>query len=365
MLVLRGSLDRESLRLGVVRLKTAEQRLAWLADHLAEQPGLGHRLLPHRRGHPGDRRLPAQPRATRSRPTPARPTPPSGSRSRRTCWPAGSRRWSPRAPSGWASTPPRLRRQHGRARRRRSPTTSRSAAPVAAPTRPAWCCSPRSRTATSGPTSPRWPSRARSWSARPSRCSPAPSRPMSTAALETYVDLSRTRLETMLKVLDVDGAVRRVRGGWEATGAALGLRRGALPPGGRGPRARAAGDARLPRHRPSAGCAFLREQLDDPEAEPTAAAATTAAGSTLSATVSADAVAEADGAAGPARRGRSSRARCGRPRWPTSASTSRARSPRAPRRAGRSPGSPTSATGRRCGRCSGRRPRTARCRRRW
>ena len=39
--MLRGSLDRESLRLGVVRLKTAEQRLAWLADHLAEQPGSG------------------------------------------------------------------------------------------------------------------------------------------------------------------------------------------------------------------------------------------------------------------------------------------------------------------------------------
>src|SRR6195952_3167802 len=41
VLVLRGSLDRESLRLGVVRLRTAEQRLAWLADHLAEQPGSG------------------------------------------------------------------------------------------------------------------------------------------------------------------------------------------------------------------------------------------------------------------------------------------------------------------------------------
>ena len=40
-LVLRGSLDRESLRLGVVRLPTPEQRLAWLADHLAEQPGSG------------------------------------------------------------------------------------------------------------------------------------------------------------------------------------------------------------------------------------------------------------------------------------------------------------------------------------
>jgi len=43
-------------------------------------------------------------------------------------------------------------------------------------------------------------------------------RPLSTAALETRVDLSRGRLESMLKVLDVDGAVRRVGGGWTATG---------------------------------------------------------------------------------------------------------------------------------------------------
>ncbi|HEX6518693.1 MAG TPA: RecQ family ATP-dependent DNA helicase [Streptosporangiaceae bacterium] len=43
-------------------------------------------------------------------------------------------------------------------------------------------------------------------------------RPLSTAALETHVDLSRGRLEQMLKVLDVDGAVRRVAGGWQATG---------------------------------------------------------------------------------------------------------------------------------------------------
>jgi ATP-dependent DNA helicase RecQ len=43
--------------------------------------------------------------------------------------------------------------------------------------------------------------------------------PMSTAALETRVELSRSRLETMLRVLDVDGAAKRVRGGWIATGA--------------------------------------------------------------------------------------------------------------------------------------------------
>ncbi|MEH1099953.1 RecQ family ATP-dependent DNA helicase [Micromonospora sp. CPCC 205561] len=43
-------------------------------------------------------------------------------------------------------------------------------------------------------------------------------RPLSTQALEPIVDLRRARLELMLKVLDVDGAVRRVRGGWLATG---------------------------------------------------------------------------------------------------------------------------------------------------
>ena len=42
--------------------------------------------------------------------------------------------------------------------------------------------------------------------------------PLSTAALETRVDLARGRLEMMFKVLDVDGAVRRVSGGWAATG---------------------------------------------------------------------------------------------------------------------------------------------------
>ncbi|MFF4607482.1 RecQ family ATP-dependent DNA helicase [Streptomyces sp. NPDC001339] len=44
-------------------------------------------------------------------------------------------------------------------------------------------------------------------------------RPLSVPALEATVDLRRSRLETMLKVLDVDGAVKRVKGGWTATGA--------------------------------------------------------------------------------------------------------------------------------------------------
>ncbi|MCF7547734.1 RecQ family ATP-dependent DNA helicase [Pseudonocardia sp. WMMC193] len=43
--------------------------------------------------------------------------------------------------------------------------------------------------------------------------------PISTASLETRVDLSRTRLEMLLKVLDSDGAAKRVKGGWIGTGA--------------------------------------------------------------------------------------------------------------------------------------------------
>jgi ATP-dependent DNA helicase RecQ len=91
-------------------------------------------------------------------------------------------------------------------------------------------------------------------------------RPLSTAALETYVDLNRTRLETMLKVLDVDGAVRRVRGGWEATG---------RPWTYDEERYRRVAEAREREQRAmldyiatdACRMRFLREQLDDPEAE--------------------------------------------------------------------------------------------------
>ncbi|HJG43490.1 RecQ family ATP-dependent DNA helicase [Corynebacterium phoceense] len=42
--------------------------------------------------------------------------------------------------------------------------------------------------------------------------------PLSTAKIEPHVDLNRSRLEQALKVLDVDGAVQRVQGGWQSTG---------------------------------------------------------------------------------------------------------------------------------------------------
>ncbi len=90
-------------------------------------------------------------------------------------------------------------------------------------------------------------------------------RPRSTPALEPIVDLRRTRLELMLKVLDVDGAVRRVRGGWIATGEPwtydeARLRRVAA--------ARTAEQAAMREYASTSGCRlrYLRECLDDAEA---------------------------------------------------------------------------------------------------
>ena len=83
------------------------------------------------------------------------------------------------------------------------------------------------------------------------------------------VDLGRTRLEQMLKVLDVDGAVRRVRGGWEATGAALDLRRRALRAGQ--PRHASASSSAMLDYLDTDRCRmwFLRDQLDDPDVDGT------------------------------------------------------------------------------------------------
>lgn len=91
-----------------------------------------------------------------------------------------------------------------------------------------------------------------------------PERAQSTAALEPRVDLGRSRLEMVLKVLDVDGAVRRVKGGWISTG---------MPWHYDEPRYRKLDDARrreqqaMLDYQVTDGCrmAFLRAQLDDPE----------------------------------------------------------------------------------------------------
>ncbi|WP_062377418.1 RecQ family ATP-dependent DNA helicase [Demequina pelophila] len=92
----------------------------------------------------------------------------------------------------------------------------------------------------------------------------SPDQPVSVAVLESQVDLTRGRLEAMLKVLDVDGAVRRVRGGWLSTGAAWEYdaeryRRVA--------QARLAEQRTMLEYQSTDGCrmAYLRRVLDDPE----------------------------------------------------------------------------------------------------
>ncbi|AVT39199.1 RecQ family ATP-dependent DNA helicase [Plantactinospora sp. BB1] len=92
-----------------------------------------------------------------------------------------------------------------------------------------------------------------------------PDRPLSTPALEPIVDLRRTRLELMLKVLDVDGAVRRVRGGWLATGEPWHYDAARLH---RVAQARTAEQQAMREYTATAGCRmeFLRRCLDDPAA---------------------------------------------------------------------------------------------------
>ncbi len=87
--------------------------------------------------------------------------------------------------------------------------------------------------------------------------------PLSAALLEETANLSRSRLELLLKVLDVEGAVRRVAKGWQRTGApwaydAARHRRVAA--------ARAAEQQAMLDYAVTDQCleAFLRRQLDDP-----------------------------------------------------------------------------------------------------
>jgi ATP-dependent DNA helicase RecQ len=219
-LVLRGSLDRESLRLGVVRLKTAQQRLAWLADHLAEQPGSGiiycltvaatHEVADYLR----------------------------------------SRGHQVAAYSGQTETTERASLEEALVTGQVKALIATSAlgmgfdatlgfvVNLGAPQSPVAYYQQVGRAGRGVPADPGatvvlLPALEDRdiWAYFGSLSFPpeelvrqtlevlsAEGGSLSTAALETRVELSRTRLEQMLKVLDVDGAVRRVRGGWEATG---------------------------------------------------------------------------------------------------------------------------------------------------
>ncbi|MGW0890289.1 RecQ family ATP-dependent DNA helicase [Saccharopolyspora sp. NPDC002578] len=90
---------------------------------------------------------------------------------------------------------------------------------------------------------------------------------VSTAGLEPRVELGRSRLEMVLKVLDVDGAVRRVKGGWEATGEPWSYDAERY---GRIAAERASEQQAMLDYLGTTECRmeFLRRQLDDPYAEP-------------------------------------------------------------------------------------------------
>ncbi len=217
-LVLRGSLDRETLRLGVVRLTTAEQRLAWLADHLAEQPGSGivycltvaatqqvadylrsrgHKVAAYSGKTEQTERLALEQALLDGEVKALVATSALGM--------GFDASLGFVVNLGAPSSPVAYYQQVGRAGR----GTTSAASVVLLPAiedRDIWAyfaslAFPREELV------------------RETLAALAESGGvMSTPALEARVDLSRNRLETMLKVLDVDGAVRRVRGGWEATG---------------------------------------------------------------------------------------------------------------------------------------------------
>jgi ATP-dependent DNA helicase RecQ len=116
----------------------------------------------------------------------------------------------------------------------------------------------------------------------------------STATLETLVDLGRSRLEQMLKVLDVDGAIRRVRGGWQATGQEWSYDAERYE---RVAQARQREQRAMLDYLDTSRCRmwFLRDQLDDPDVDETTLCGRCdiCGGMELSTAVSDDAVDEA------------------------------------------------------------------------
>ncbi len=217
VLVQRGTLDRESLRLGVVQLKTPQQRLAWLADHLAEQPGSGIvycltvAATQEVAGYLRDRGLEVSAYSGQTDPDERHALEQALVEGRVKALIATSALGMGFDASlgfvinlGAPQSPVAYYQQVGRAGRGTDEATVVLLPQVE--DRDIWAYF-----ASLG-----FP---REEQVRETLAALAESdRPMSTATLETRVELGRNRLESMLKVLDVDGAVQRVQGGWVATG---------------------------------------------------------------------------------------------------------------------------------------------------
>ncbi|MBM9458727.1 RecQ family ATP-dependent DNA helicase [Nocardioides sp. zg-536] len=267
VLVLRGTLDRASLRLGVVRLRTAEQRLAWLADHLAEQPGSGivycltvaatqevadylrsrgHRVAAYSGQTEQTERLALEQALIDGEVKALIATSALGM--------GFDASLGFVVNLGAPSSPVAYYQQVGRAGRGTNlPPEGASVVLLPAPEdRDIWAYF-------SSLAFPREELVRETLAALAEHGGV-----MSTAALEPRVDLSRNRLETMLKVLDVDGAVRRVRGGWEATGREWSYDAERYA---RVAASRAAEQQAMLEYLDTDECRmrFLRRQLDDPE----------------------------------------------------------------------------------------------------
>jgi ATP-dependent DNA helicase RecQ len=291
-LVLRGSLDRESLRLGVLRLSTPEQRLAWLADHLAEQPGSGIVYCL------------------------------TVAATQQVAGYLRSRGHDVAAYSGQTDPTERLALEEALASGRIKALVATSAlgmgfdatlgfvVNLGAPQSPVAYYQQVGRAGRGTDTAsvvllPQHEDQD-IWRYFASLAFPredqvrhtlrvlAEEGVASVGTLETLVDLGRSRLEQMLKVLDVDGAVRRVKGGWEATGQEWAY------DGDRYERvseARKREQAAMLDYLDTDQCRmwFLRDQLDDPDVEGPSRCGRcdTCGGLELSATVSDGAVDEA------------------------------------------------------------------------
>ena len=298
-LVLRGTLDRESLRLGVVRLKTAEQRLAWLADHLSEQPGSGivycltvaatqevadylrsrgHQVAAYSGQTEQTERLALEQALI------------DGAVKALVATSALGMGFDASlgfvVNLGAPNSPVAYYQQVGRAGRGRDlpPEGASVVLLPATEDRDIWAyfaslAFPREEQVRAT-----------------LDVLAGAGRPIGTPSIEPMVDLSRNRLETMLKVLDVDGAVRRVKGGWESTGQPWSYDAERYA---RVAAARDAEQAAMLEYLTTEECRmrFLRRQLDDPEvlADPswTCGRCDNCGGLALSAEVSEASVAEA------------------------------------------------------------------------
>ncbi len=266
-LVLRGPLDRESLCLGVVQLPAAQQRLGWLAEHLGELPGSGiiytltvaaahetaaflrdrgHNVLPYTGRDEQEQRLTAERALLDGELKALVATSALGMGFDKPDLGFVVHLGAPQSPVAYYQ-------QIGRAGR-----AVPRAEVVLLP-------GPEDRDIWAYFASLAFPPEALVRTTLGAL--DAASGPLSSGALETQVDLSRARLEMMLKVLDVDGAVRKVSGGWAATGQPWEYD------------AERYATVAAERHReqqamlsylrtPGCRMEYLRRQLDDPEAQP-------------------------------------------------------------------------------------------------